>query len=111
MDAALLGLIILIGLSSYFLPTIVAQVRSGKRPATIFALNLIFGWTVVGWIATLIWAVGQQPSPEGEPASSCPVESDSWFFDPPTLNERNAVEQVDRWVLGLENFLESPRNR
>jgi hypothetical protein len=111
MDAALFGLIILIGLSAYFLPTIVARIRTAKRTVAIFAVNLIFGWTVIGWITALIWAVGQQPSAVGEPANSYPLESDSWSFDPPKLNEPNAVDQVDRWVLGLENFFESPRNR
>jgi hypothetical protein len=109
-DGVLLGLIILIGISSYFLPTIVAQIRSTKRPSIIFAVNLIFGWTVVGWLAALIWAMGQQPSPEGEPARSCAVESDSWFFDPSELTERSAVGRGDRWVLGPEKFLESPRH-
>jgi hypothetical protein len=68
-DGVILALAILIGLGFYFLPTIIAQIRSTKRAATIFAVNLIFGWTVVGWIAAVIWALGQQPSPEGEPAS------------------------------------------
>ena len=104
MDAALFGLIILISLSSYFLPAIVGRIRSAKRPVAIFAVNLIFGWTVIGWIAALIWAVSQRPSRVVEPANSCPLESDGWFLDPPKLNDRNAAEQVDRWVLGPENF-------
>lgn len=39
----------------YFMPAIIAH---GKRNAgAIFALNLLLGWTVIGWIAALIWAL------------------------------------------------------
>jgi hypothetical protein len=29
----------------------------------IFWVNLLFGWTVLGWIAALIWAVMEKPTP------------------------------------------------
>lgn len=111
MDGVILGLIILLSLGSYFLPTIVAQIRRTKRPITIFSVNLIFGWTVVGWIAAIIWALREQPSPEGEPADSCSAETDTWSFDPPKLAEGSPVEEDDYWVFGPENFVESPQNR
>jgi Superinfection immunity protein/zinc-ribbon domain len=38
----------------YFLPAIIGR---HKRDATgIFLVNLLFGWTVIGWIIALIWA-------------------------------------------------------
>lgn len=36
----------------YFLPTLVAT--SGRR-ASVFVLNLFFGWTLVGW-AIALWS-------------------------------------------------------
>ena len=54
MDGAILGLTILIGLSLYFLPTIVAEIRRTEHGAGIFWVNLIFGWTVLGWVAAFI---------------------------------------------------------
>jgi hypothetical protein len=27
----------------------------------IFFINLVFGWTVLGWIAALIWAIVESP--------------------------------------------------
>ena len=39
----------------YFLPSIIGGDK--KRFAGIFVLNLFLGWTVLGWIASLIWAV------------------------------------------------------
>lgn len=39
----------------YFVPSFVGR---GKRNAkAIFVLNLLAGWTAVGWIAALIWAI------------------------------------------------------
>ncbi len=41
----------------YFLPSIIAAAR-GKRDLTaIFLLNLFLGWSVIGWIVALVWAV------------------------------------------------------
>ena len=38
----------------YFLPSIVGHKK--RDFAGIFILNLLFGWTVIGWIIALIWA-------------------------------------------------------
>ena len=39
----------------YFLPTCIAMIR-GKEQGSVFVLNLIVGWTVVGWFVAFIWA-------------------------------------------------------
>jgi Superinfection immunity protein len=44
----------------YFLPTIVA-VRQGHDVAPILLLNLFFGWTGIGWVAMLLWALLARP--------------------------------------------------
>jgi Superinfection immunity protein len=41
----------------YFAPTFVAAVRKKKRGMSIFILNLLTGWTVIGWLIALYWAV------------------------------------------------------
>jgi hypothetical protein len=41
----------------YFLPTIIAAVRSKRDILAIFLLNLFLGWSVIGWIVAMIWAV------------------------------------------------------
>jgi hypothetical protein len=42
----------------YFLPTLIGR---HKVDATgIFVVNLLFGWTVVGWIIALVWACTAQ---------------------------------------------------
>ncbi len=45
-----------IALGLYFLPMLVAQYREQEHLFGVFALNLVFGWTGIGWLAMLIWA-------------------------------------------------------
>jgi len=42
---------------SYFLPAIVAAIRKKTNANAIFILNLFLGWTLLGWVIALIWAV------------------------------------------------------
>ena len=41
----------------YFLPTLIANHRKKENTGSIFLLNLFFGWTFLGWIITLGWAL------------------------------------------------------
>lgn len=59
--AALLGFVfflIIIGLvlGIYFAPSIVAKVRKQKDIMSIFLLNLFLGWSLIGWVVSLVWA-------------------------------------------------------
>jgi len=50
----------------YLLPTVIANTRETEHRGAIFFINLLFGWTVLGWIAALIWAVVEKPTHNGE---------------------------------------------
>lgn len=41
----------------YFLPTMVALSRRHQNGVAIFALNLLLGWTFLGWVIALIWSL------------------------------------------------------
>lgn len=41
----------------YFVPTIVASMRNHENAVAIAALNLLLGWTLVGWVAALVWSL------------------------------------------------------
>jgi hypothetical protein len=49
-------IIILFILGIYFLPTIIAGSRKHQQANAIFALNLFLGWTLLGWVGSLVWA-------------------------------------------------------
>jgi hypothetical protein len=49
----------------YFLPTIIAEKRKVPHSGTIFLINLFLGWTVLGWIAALVWGVVETPEEPG----------------------------------------------
>ena len=69
LDLTLLGLLagagkgvlavlsVVTGVVVYLLPTIVAAVRQHDAMNAIFVLNLALGWTFIGWVVALVWAV------------------------------------------------------
>lgn len=46
-----------LGFVMYFLPSIVAIARSKRDIAGIVLLNFFLGWTMIGWVVALVWAV------------------------------------------------------
>ena len=52
-------LILIIGMIIYFIPTIVASFRGHHNFVAILLLNIFLGWTLVGWVAALVWAVAK----------------------------------------------------
>lgn len=40
----------------YFMPTLVAVCRRHHNSGAIFLLNLLLGWTMLGWLIALIWS-------------------------------------------------------
>ena len=39
------------------LPSIVAFVRKHRSKWSIFIINILLGWTIIGWIITLVWSL------------------------------------------------------
>ena len=56
---ALIFILVLIFLSLilYFLPALIAWYNNDKNTIWIFVLTLITGWTSLGWILALFWAI------------------------------------------------------
>ncbi|WKN20794.1 superinfection immunity protein [Azotobacter vinelandii] len=44
----------------YMLPTIEAWLRKHENLASIALLNLFLGWSLIGWVAALVWAFKRQ---------------------------------------------------
>lgn len=49
-------IVIVLLIAFYFLPFIIAVNRKHKNRVPIFLVNLIFGWSFLGWIAALVWS-------------------------------------------------------
>ena len=47
----------------YWLPTIVAVARHPNSSLGVAALNFFLGWTVIGWILALMWALAASSGP------------------------------------------------
>jgi len=41
----------------YFLPSIIGFASGKANGVAIFVLNLLLGWTLVGWVVSLVWAL------------------------------------------------------
>ncbi|HWC97984.1 MAG TPA: superinfection immunity protein [Candidatus Sulfopaludibacter sp.] len=65
------------GIAFYFLPSIIG--RNKTNSGAIFVLNLLLGWTLVGWVVALVWALTVDTPPNNvvqviqSPASLPPV--------------------------------------
>jgi len=54
-----IAMIVTLIVCAYFLPTIVAVIRNKSNKLAIFVMNLFLGWTFIGWVVALIWAVAK----------------------------------------------------
>jgi Superinfection immunity protein len=61
-DPSTINSIIFLALMGFFylLPTLVANARRGQQVLGVFILDLLLGWTFVGWVIALIWAVSME---------------------------------------------------
>ena len=57
---AIIGIIVL-GVVGYiyFVPTVIAYQRDHPNASPILIVNLFLGWTLIGWVVSLAWALTQ----------------------------------------------------
>jgi ABC-type sugar transport system permease subunit len=44
----------------YFLPFAIAFNKKRANTGAIFALNLFLGWSLIGWVVALVWALKEE---------------------------------------------------
>jgi ABC-type sugar transport system permease subunit len=44
----------------YFLPFAIAFNKRRANTGAIFALNLFLGWSLIGWVVALVWALKEE---------------------------------------------------
>jgi hypothetical protein len=74
----MLGLAALVlAMALYFLPTLIGHEKDNA--VAIFVLNLLLGWTIIGWIVALVWALTvdtpQVTTTATAPAASSPTKA------------------------------------
>lgn len=57
----LLVVLAIVALVIHFLPTLVAWNRHVDNFLWIFLINFFFGWTLIGWVVALVWAMTDTP--------------------------------------------------
>jgi len=81
--------VFLLGIGLYFLPTIVAFGRHHHQAGAVFAINLLLGWTLIGWAVALAMALSahrEQPVviSQYNPGPAPPLlgPTPGWYSDP-----------------------------
>lgn len=57
------ALLLLAGLAIYLLPTWLAVLFEHPHALAIFLINVLLGWSFVGWVAALVWALLRDGTP------------------------------------------------
>ncbi len=66
MGDSIAGLFVLVVMGMlYFLPSLIAVFRHKRNTGAIFLLNLLLGWTVLGWVGALFWSALHEERREG----------------------------------------------
>jgi hypothetical protein len=60
-----IGLFLAILFVPFWTPTIVAFYRKHPSKVAILALNFFFGWTFIGWVLCLVWALSDNTARAG----------------------------------------------
>ena len=66
-------LLLPVGVAFYFIPGMVAYAKHHTRPQVVLLFNLLIGWTLIGWVITLVWAIANPEAgitlgpPPGDP--------------------------------------------
>lgn len=61
-NSLLLGLFLLtVCVIAYFVPAMVAWGKKHSSRIPILILNIFLGWTLIGWVAALVWALIPEP--------------------------------------------------
>lgn len=68
-------LLVVLGIPLYFLPSIIAFKRDHQQRVSIFALNFLLGWSLLGWVGSLVWSLAAgQERPQPPPAAPTAVK-------------------------------------
>lgn len=59
-DATTFAIIVVIAVVVNFIPSFIAFSRDHPQRILILVINLLMGWTIIGWAALLFWATREK---------------------------------------------------
>ncbi|PBJ97556.1 hypothetical protein CMV24_02225 [Pseudomonas plecoglossicida] len=79
----------------YLPPSIIAWLRRHPNRVSILFLNLLLGWTVIGWIVALIWSVSSIRRPIPDELGAAPAGVYQSLEQLAALKERGHLTQEE----------------
>ncbi len=76
----------------YIIPGVVASSRNKRNAGAIWTLNILLGWTLLGWVGALVWAMthdvvvvdaASTPTPDPVKENTIPPEVDVYVSPVP----------------------------
>ncbi|MEX1907007.1 superinfection immunity protein [Janibacter melonis] len=55
--SSLVAIVVAVVTAGYMLPWAIAAVRGNRNMWSVFWVNLLLGWTVVGWVVALVMSI------------------------------------------------------
>ena len=102
----ILAPILFVAVALYFLPSILAKRRRHPRYQSILILNFLLGWTPIGWVVALVWAL-RRTSPETTPP---PIPAEA-MGGPTVASPSNAGRVPPPPTAPVERFPDEPPRR
>ena len=89
------GLVMIgIAVAVYFIPLLIASKREHPSGNAIAALNLLAGWTFLGWLIALVWSLSAF-TPVKEPSKLQKERSANDLFRLAELREKGLLTQEE----------------
>jgi hypothetical protein len=93
----------------YLLPAIIAKCRNHYNRGAIFVLTLLGGWTLIGWVIAMVWAMMRSPrrrsTPTGkvhpEPPETAPPRPGAPPNDETKVDMANTIADLLRIQLAI----------
>lgn len=62
-DILFIPMVVLVAFILYILPWNIASSRGHRNSGAIAALNILLGWTGIGWVLALVWSLTANTEP------------------------------------------------
>jgi hypothetical protein len=78
MDGPQTFMVLFFGLGIYFMPWLIAIERGHHNATAIFMLDLLLGWTLLGWVIAMVWSCTTVDFSKGRRFKRAPFSGEPW---------------------------------